>query len=80
MSDDEADRFIAALRSGKRFATRFQEQEWSLDALADGTFRKWSHRADIDGDEQSEEIVTEAMLKADLVRWYDYETMSVRLR
>jgi hypothetical protein len=81
MTREEAQQFCAALRAGKAFATRHQEDEWGLYARPDGQFRKWSHRLLQEGGEESaEETLDEAALLALLEKWYDYERMRRGLR
>lgn len=81
MTHAEAAEFIAALRAGRAFATRFQEEEWGLRARPDGRFDKWSHRLLMEGgDERSDEILSEAELEALLVKWYSLPRMKAGLR
>ena len=81
MTRDEAMQICAALRSGRRFATRHQEEEWGLHAGPDGTFRKWSHRLLQEGGEEShDETLTEAELVTLLTTWYGFERIKAGLR
>lgn len=81
MTRAEAQQFVNALRAGKVFATRHQEEEWGLSAAADGTFRKWSHRLLQEGGEEShEETLSEEALLTLLETWYSFERMSRGLR
>lgn len=80
MNREEADRFIARLRAGESFSTRFQEQSWGLDALASGDFRKWSTDAYADPPDHSDEVLTEDALRDLMMRTYSYDIMVARLR
>jgi hypothetical protein len=81
MTRAEAQQFVDALRAGKVFATRHQEEEWGLSASADGTFRRWSHRLLQDGGEEShDETLSETELITLLETWYGFERMSRGLR
>lgn len=82
MTRDEAMAIARALRGGKRFATRFQEESWGLEARPDGGFRKWSERVDpYDGrEESSDETLDEEALIVLLTTWYGYERVAAGLR
>lgn len=81
MTNAEAMDFMAELRAGRAFATRFQEEEWGLRALPDGRFERWSHRLLDDGrEERSDEILDETELEALLVKWYSFVRMKAGLR
>ncbi len=59
MTEAEARLIVARLKAGRSFATRFQEQEWGVDPLPDGRFRKWSRDSSYERIERSEETLTE---------------------
>lgn len=80
MSEEEARRFVAQLQNGKRFATRFQEDEWGLDFLGNGRYRKWSRRNRQDEVIAEETVLTEAELLALLMHSYRYDVMAARLQ
>lgn len=76
MKDEEAAAFVAQLRAGKRFVTRFQEEEWGLTYAGNGRYHKWSRRLDQD----SQETLTEAVLLDLLTTHYRYyDVMVARL-
>jgi hypothetical protein len=77
----EARAICDALRGGKRFATRFQEEEWGLETDPDGRFRKWSRRLAPDCTEESNsETLREEELIEFLMTWYGYERIKAGLR
>jgi len=81
MTAAEADQLITRLSNGESFATRFQEQEWGLEALSDGSFREWRYDASAEPpDDRSEDVLTEAQLRAKLMRDYSFEVMAARFR
>lgn len=85
MTNEEVAAFVAQLQAGKRFVTRFQEEEWGLTYLGNGRYHKWSRRYDDDlaGDgrpQESEETLTEIELMTLLTTHYRYDTMVARLR
>jgi hypothetical protein len=76
MTNEEAAAFVAQLRAGKRFVTRFQEEEWGVTYVGDGRYYKWTRRPD----QESEETLTEAALLELLTTHYRYDVMVARLR
>ncbi len=76
MTSEEAVAFMAQLRAGKRFVTRFQEEEWGLNYAGDGRYHKWSRRPD----HESQEILTETALLHLLTTHYRYDVMAARLQ
>ncbi len=42
MTSEQAAQIVTELENGKRFVTRFQEQEWGVYFEADGRFVQWS--------------------------------------
>ncbi len=81
MTQDEALTLVAALRAGKTFATRHQEDEWGLRVRKDGRFDKWSHRLLIEGgEEHATDVLDEGELVALLVKWYGFDRIKAGLR
>lgn len=80
MTRDEAIRIVAALRAGKTYATRYQEQEWGLEVRPDGTFREWRHQGGQDGESSSESTPTEEEVIANFMEWYEYPRTAAGLR
>lgn len=76
MTKQEAVAFAEQLRAGKRFVTRFQEEEWGLTYEGDGRYRKWSRVYD----QETEETLTEEALLTLLTTHYKFDTMMARLR
>ncbi|MBX3059697.1 MAG: hypothetical protein KF770_24875 [Anaerolineae bacterium] len=76
MTNEEAAAFVAQLRAGKRFVTRFQEEEWGLNYAGDGRYQKWTRRPD----GESQETLTEAALLDLLTTHYRYDVMVARLQ
>lgn len=76
MTGEEAAAFVAELRAGKRFVTRFQEEEWGLTYVGDGRYHKWSRHLD----QESQETLTETALLDLLTTHYRYDVMVARLR
>lgn len=75
MTNEEAAAFVAELRAGKRFVTRFQEEEWGLNYAGDGRYQRWTRRPD----GESQETLTEATLLDLLTTHYRYDVMVARL-
>ncbi|NJN55220.1 MAG: hypothetical protein HC804_10950 [Anaerolineae bacterium] len=80
MTGEEAAAFVAQLRAGKRFVTRFQEEEWGLTYAGDGRYHKWTHRPDHESEETLEETLTEPALLNLLTAHYRYDVMAANLR
>jgi hypothetical protein len=78
MTKSEARKIIKQLKSGKRFITRFQEDEWGIDYLGNGRFRQWSRQGMFEVKESSDEVDETALIT--LLCKYDYETIKIRLR
>lgn len=76
MTKNEVEAFMAQLQAGKRFVTRFQEEEWGLAYVGDGRYQKWSRR----DDQESQEILPEAALVDLLLTHYRYDVMVACLR
>lgn len=83
MTEAEAMTLVAALKSGKRFATRFQEEEWGIMYEGNGRFQKWSHRVEpFEGgkEEWSHEQMSEAEVVALFMAYYSFDRMQAGLR
>lgn len=76
MTSEEATAFVAQLQAGKRFVTRFQEEEWGLTYADNGRYHKWSRHLD----QESQETLTETALLDLLTTHYRYDVMVARLR
>ena len=50
MSRAQAQKILAELKKGRRYGTRFQEQEWGVTYLPDKKkYREWGREADLSG-------------------------------
>ena len=78
MTEAEAQKIVQQLKSGKRFITRFQEDEWGIDYLGNGRFRHWSRQGVFAVKESSDEVDEAAIIN--LLGKYDYEIIKTRLR
>jgi hypothetical protein len=89
MTKEEAKQFIALLKEGKIFGTRFQENEWGMNYLENGKFRKWSRtmkmftneKGKLDSrDDHSEEEMTEEAVFELFTKYYKFDVMVNKLR
>ena len=78
MTESDAKKIVNELKTGKRFITRFQEDEWGIDYLGNGRFRQWSRQGLFEVKESSEEVDEASIIT--LLCNYDYETINQRLR
>ncbi len=78
MTEAEAQKIVKQLKTGKRFITRFQEDEWGIDYLGNGRFRHWSRQGMFAVNESSDEVDEAAIIN--LLCKYDYQTINKRLR
>lgn len=88
MTEQEAHDFIEQLKNGKKFITRFHENEWGID-YKNPDFLKWSSQSEMFTNSQgemdcktksSEDKLTENELVDFLVKNYSYDVMISRLR
>lgn len=77
MTETEAKKIVKQLKTGKRFITRFHEDEWGIDYLENGRFRQWSRQGLFEVKESSEEADEAAIIT--LLCNYDYEIIQARL-
>ena len=78
MSREEAQKFVDALKQGRRFSTRFQEEEWNLSYRKNGKFKRWSHREDPYDPSKSDtstEIMSEQEVIELMMKRYNYDVM-----
>jgi len=83
MTAGEAAVLVTELKNGKRFVTRFQEEEWGISYEGHGRFQKWAHRLEPFAggkDEWSHEELSEAQVVDLFVKNYSFETIKARLR
>ena len=78
MTEKEAKKIIKQLKAGKRFITRFQEDEWGIDYLGNGRFHKWSRQGMFEVKESSENVDEAEILRT--LSLYKYNTIASRLR
>ena len=78
MTEAEAGKIVEQLKTGKRFITRFQEDEWGIDYLGNGRFHHWFRQGMFEVKESSDEADEAATIT--LLCKYDYQTISQRLR
>ena len=78
MTEPEAKKIVKQLKTGKRFITRFQEDEWGIDYLENGSFRQWFRQGMFEVKESSEEVDETAIIA--LLCKYDYNVIKIRLR
>ena len=78
MTETEAKKIVKQLKTGKRFITRFQEDEWGIDYLGNGRFHHWSRQGMFEVKESSEEVDEANIIT--LLCNYDYKTITQRLR
>ena len=78
MTEAEAKKIVKQLQAGKRFITRFQEDEWGIDYLGNGRFRHWSRQGMFEVKEASDEVDETTIIA--LLGKYDYNVIKIRLR
>lgn len=80
MTRSEAQEICQALRAGRSFSTRFQEESWGLKMRRDGRFERWSHRLLQDGgEEKRKDILSEEEVLESLVTWHSFERIKAGL-
>ena len=89
MTATEAKQFIAFMKEGEIFGTRFQESEWGMNYLKNGQNRKWSRSVDFftkekgvlnANQEYSEEEMTEEAVFELFTKYYKFDIMVNKLR
>ena len=78
MTESEARKIVKQLKSGKRFITRFQEDEWGIDYLGNGRFRKWYRQGMFEVKDSSEEVNEAEIIKT--LSLYNFDMIAKRLR
>lgn len=78
MTEKEAIQIIKQLKAGKRFITRFQEDEWGIDYLGNGRFHKWSRQGMFEVNESSENVDEAEIIRT--LSLYQFDIINKRLR
>lgn len=77
MTPEQAEQIVAELENGKRFVTRFQEQEWGVHFQADDCFARWSNTF-MQIETELEFLKRQEVIK--LFERYDFEKVRSNLR
>lgn len=75
MTRSEAKKIMDKIKKGKKYSTRFQEQEWGIYFQENGSFVEWGRETDLSGngkDHSFENILNEQQV-IELLLSYNYK-------